>query len=285
MNNRITAATFSACITSKDALPKDDLPIIALVGRSNVGKSSLINSLTGRKELARTSSMPGKTLTINFYCINDSFYLVDLPGYGYAKASKTTRAKIQMMMDEFFQNCSNLKGIAQIVDIRHKPSTLDIQMHNWIKEQHFNGFVVLTKSDKLSNQQCAKMKSAISKDLRNVYLMTYSSKSLNGRDEFLDAIEKIIAGYEFKVIEPQRSKVLPDSDKNPESESNTKRPSLTGETPGHQQKNRNTDDSSSVHKPLNKNREGRLNNKSFNKVRRDNHPRKNNDLRKGKQEA
>lgn len=208
ITNRITSATFSACITNKEGLPKDDLPIVALVGRSNVGKSSLINSLTGRKELARTSSMPGKTLTMNFYCINDAFYIVDLPGYGYAKASKATRAKIQVMMDEFFVSCNNLRGVVQIVDIRHKPSTLDMQMHNWLRDQRRNGFMVLTKSDKLSNQQVIKMRSTISKEFRGIYTMVYSSKSLVGRDEFLDAIEKILAGYEFKVTEPKYTKPL-----------------------------------------------------------------------------
>ena len=211
ITSRITSAVFSACITNKDDLPKDDLPIIALVGRSNVGKSSLINSLTGRKELARTSSMPGKTLTMNFYCINDAFYLVDLPGYGFAKASKATRNKIQAMMDDFFNFCSNLKGVVQIVDIRHKPSPLDIQMHNWLKEQHLNGFVVMTKSDKLSNQQSIKMRSQILKEIRGTYTMVYSSKTLVGRDEFLDAVEKIIAGFEFKVVEPKKSAVVNDN--------------------------------------------------------------------------
>ncbi|MBR4330162.1 MAG: YihA family ribosome biogenesis GTP-binding protein [Candidatus Riflebacteria bacterium] len=216
ITSRITSAVFSACITNKDDLPKDDLPIIALVGRSNVGKSSLINSLTGRKELARTSSMPGKTLTMNFYCINDAFYLVDLPGYGFAKASKATRNKIQAMMDDFFNYCSNLKGVVQIVDIRHKPSPLDIQMHNWLKEQRLNGFVVLTKSDKLSNQQSIKMRSQILKEIRGTYTMVYSSKTLVGRDEFLDAIEKIIAGFEFKVVESKK----PDSNDEEEDSSN-----------------------------------------------------------------
>ncbi len=203
ITSRITSATFSACVTKKEDLPKDDLPIIALVGRSNVGKSSLINSLTGRKELARTSSMPGKTLTMNFYCINDAFYIVDLPGYGFAKASKATRNKIQLMMNDFFTSCNNLKGVVQIIDIRHKPSPLDIQMYNWLKEQHFNGFVVLTKIDKLSNQQVIKMRSLILNELTGIYSMLYSSKDVIGRDEFLDAIEKILAGYQFKIVEPK----------------------------------------------------------------------------------
>jgi len=236
ITSRITSAVFSACITNKDDLPKDDLPIIALVGRSNVGKSSLINSLTGRKELARTSSMPGKTLTMNFYCINDAFYLVDLPGYGFAKASKATRNKIQAMMDDFFNYCSNLKGVVQIVDIRHKPSPLDIQMHNWLKEQHLNGFVVLTKSDKLSNQQNIKMRSQILKEIRGTYTMAYSSKTLVGRDEFLDAVEKIIAGFEFKVVEPKRSvgvkENLSDDDTsdNQSAPQKTLRPKMNAET-------------------------------------------------------
>lgn len=199
MTIKITSATFSACITSKDGLPADDLPIVALVGRSNVGKSSLINALTGRKELARTSSMPGKTLTINFYCINEMFYLVDLPGYGYAKASKVTRARIQAMMNEFFAECKNLKGVVQVVDIRHKPSPLDIQMHEWIRDQKLNNFAVLTKADKLSNQQAIKMRNTILHDIKNVYTMFYSSKTLAGREEFLDAIEKVISGLEFKA--------------------------------------------------------------------------------------
>jgi GTP-binding protein len=198
MTIKITSATFSACITSKNELPKDNLPIVALVGRSNVGKSSMINSVTGRKELARTSSMPGKTLTINFYCINDAFYIVDLPGYGYAKASKATKTRIQQMMNEFFGECQNLKGVIQVLDIRHRPSTLDLQMRDWIIEQRFNGFVVLTKSDKLSNQQSIKMRNAISKDIGGAYMVPYSSKSVAGRDDFLDALEKVVAGFTFK---------------------------------------------------------------------------------------
>ena len=148
---------------------------------------------------------------MNFYCINDAFYLVDLPGYGYAKASKSTRNKIQLMMNDFFVNCSNLKGVVQIIDIRHKPMSLDIQMHNWLKEQHFNGFVVLTKIDKLSNQQCNKMKSMILKEINGSYSLLYSSKTCSGRDEFLDAIEKVIGGFEFKIIE-NKTRLDSDSD-------------------------------------------------------------------------
>jgi len=206
MTIKITSATFSACITSSSALPADELPVVALVGRSNVGKSSLINAITGRKELARTSSLPGKTLTINFYCINEAFYIVDLPGYGYAKASKVTRARIQSMMNEFFAECKNLKGVVQVLDIRHKPSPLDIQMQDWVRDQKFNHFVVLTKADKLSNQQALKMRTSITRDIKGTYSIFFSAKTFNGKDDFLDAIEKVIAGLEFKAGEGRQRK-------------------------------------------------------------------------------
>lgn len=230
MTIKITSATFSACITSSAALPADDLPIVALVGRSNVGKSSLINSITGRKELARTSSLPGKTLTINFYCINEAFYIVDLPGYGYAKASKVTRAKIQSMMNEFFSECKNLKGVVQVLDIRHKPSPLDVQMHDWVREQKFNHFAVLTKVDKLSNQQALKMRSSISRDIKGTYNILFSAKSANGRDDFLDAVEKVIAGLEFKASEP-RQRRAPQQDNRPKGRPPRNERPQTGDKP------------------------------------------------------
>ncbi len=227
MTIKITSATFSACITSKEGIPADDLPVVALVGRSNVGKSSLINSITGRKELARTSSLPGKTLTINFYCINEAFYIVDLPGYGYAKASKVTRARIQAMMNEFFAECKNLKGVVQILDIRHRPSPLDIQMHDWVREQKFNHFAVLTKADKLSNQQAMKMRSTIQQDIKGVYSIFFSAKTIGGRDEFLEAIEKVISGLEFKAPEQKQRQRMPRNDdrqqKNPQARSDRPR--------------------------------------------------------------
>ncbi|GAB4282180.1 MAG: hypothetical protein Kow0029_27660 [Candidatus Rifleibacteriota bacterium] len=198
MSLKITSANFAACITSKDGLPDDNLPIIALVGRSNVGKSSLINAIAGRKELARTSSLPGKTLTINFYNINEQFYIVDLPGYGYAKASKVTRQQIQRMMNEFFGECKNLKAVIQILDVRHKPSALDRQMHEWLRDQKFNYLSVITKTDKLSNQQVLKMKKVILKEMGLQFALMFSAKSLIGKEEFLDALEKILAGFQFK---------------------------------------------------------------------------------------
>lgn len=193
---KITSATFSACVTGSADLPKDGLPIIALVGRSNVGKSSLINTIACRRELAKTSSLPGKTLTINFYLINEEFYIVDLPGYGFAKASKITRQRIQEMMDEFFSECKTLKGIVQIMDIRHAPTPLDKQMFNWIRDGKINYLAVLTKSDKLTHQVNVKNQRQILKEFSIGAALLFSAKSGQGREEFLDAMKQIISGFE-----------------------------------------------------------------------------------------
>ncbi len=209
MTIKITSATFSACVVGKDGIPADNLPVIALVGRSNVGKSSLINTITGRRELARTSSLPGKTLTINYYCINDEFYLVDLPGYGYAKASKVTRQRIQNMMNEFFAESKNLKGVIQVLDIRHKPSPLDSQMQSWIRDQKLNSLAVLTKADKLSHQQVVKMRASIAKDLKLGYSMIFSAKTSAGKEDFLDAVEKVLTGLEIKSSDSKIRKPQP----------------------------------------------------------------------------
>jgi len=223
MTIKITSATFSACVVGKDGIPADNLPVIALVGRSNVGKSSLINTITGRRELARTSSLPGKTLTINYYCINEEFYLVDLPGYGYAKASKVTRQRIQSMMNEFFAESKNLKGVIQVLDIRHKPSPLDSQMQSWIHDQKLNSLAVLTKADKLSHQQVVKMRASIAKDLKLGYSMVFSAKTSAGKEDFLDAVEKVLAGLEIKSSESKIRKP------NPQPRQRNDRPQRAGE--------------------------------------------------------
>ncbi|HEY9069751.1 MAG TPA: ribosome biogenesis GTP-binding protein YihA/YsxC, partial [Candidatus Ozemobacteraceae bacterium] len=200
MTVQVTSAIFSACVTAKDALPADGLPIIALVGRSNVGKSSLINTLAGRRELAKTSSTPGKTLTINFYQFNEAFYIVDLPGYGYAKASKVTRERIQKMMDEFFESCSALKAVVQILDLRHAPSSLDKQMFRWIQDRGFRYLAVMNKADKLSNQQQARMFRQILKDLHaDAPAIVFSTQTSQGRDEVLEAFTRLASGEEVAI--------------------------------------------------------------------------------------
>lgn len=194
---KVTAAMFTACVTGAESLPADNLPVIAFVGRSNVGKSSLINTLVQRREMAKTSSTPGKTLTINFYLINEAFYIVDLPGYGYSKASKVTREKIQKMMDDFFEKCPNLKGILQIMDIRHPPSTLDKQMFFWLRERKINFLLVLNKSDKLGIQAVLRTQRQTMKDLRINRVIPFSSKTRQGREELLDTLGIMLEGGDF----------------------------------------------------------------------------------------
>lgn len=199
MTVKVTSAVFNACVTNKDALPTDGLPVIALVGRSNVGKSSLINTIAGRRELAKTSSTPGKTLTINFYQFNEAFYIVDLPGYGYAKASKITRERIQKMMDEFFEACPTLKAVVQIIDLRHAPSSLDKQMFKWIQDQNFNYLAILNKADKLSNQQQIRMFRQIMRDLRtDGPCIVFSAQTGQGKDDVLEAFVRLAAGEELQ---------------------------------------------------------------------------------------
>ena len=136
-------------------LPVHDKPEIALVGRSNVGKSSLINCLVGRKSLARTSGTPGKTQTVNYYLINDEFYIVDLPGYGYARASKTAQQAWSVLIDDYLHTTQSLAGICQLLDIRHKPSKEDVQMYEWILSCAAQPVIVATKADKLKRSQTA----------------------------------------------------------------------------------------------------------------------------------
>jgi GTP-binding protein len=135
---------------NKSQYPETDYPEVAFAGRSNVGKSSLINVLINRKRFARTSAKPGKTQTINFYSVNDSQMLVDLPGYGYAKVSKKEREKWGRMIEEYLNEREQLRDVILLVDIRHVPSQNDILMYNWIKECGFEGYVVATKADKIS---------------------------------------------------------------------------------------------------------------------------------------
>ena len=152
----IKKAELEAVAVKPSQYPEDNLTEIAFAGRSNVGKSSLLNLLTNRKSLARVSGSPGKTRTINFYRINDSFRIVDLPGYGYAKASKSLTQGWGEMMEKYLENRQNLKIVAQLVDIRHEPSKQDIQMYDYLKYYGLDGLVVLTKADKVSRNEMNK---------------------------------------------------------------------------------------------------------------------------------
>lgn len=180
---KIIKSDLHAVAVGPSQYPKDDLAEIAFAGRSNVGKSSFINSLINRANLARTSGKPGKTRTINFYIINDSFRLVDLPGYGYAHVSKTEREKWGVIIDEYLTTRENLKEIILIVDIRHEPSEQDLMMYNWIKSFGYDGIVIATKADKVGKTRYQKHIDVIKKKLdikdSNLIIPYSSEKKIN----------------------------------------------------------------------------------------------------------
>lgn len=145
----IKSTAFVTSAVRADQYPADDIPEVAFAGRSNVGKSSLINCLVQRKKLVRTSRTPGRTQLINFFVINDSFRFVDLPGYGYAKVSQSLRATWGPMVEAYLESRKNLKGVVEIMDLRHPPTPDDISLWGWLKEKHIPSIAVLTKADKL----------------------------------------------------------------------------------------------------------------------------------------
>lgn len=161
----IKKAELEAVAVKPSQYPEDNMIEIAFAGRSNVGKSSLLNLLTNRKSLARVSGSPGKTRTINFYRINDEFRIVDLPGYGYAKASKAEQATWGDMMEKYLENRQGLKVVAQLVDVRHAPSKQDLQMYDYLKYYGLDGLVILTKADKVSRNELNKNTAMIRKAL------------------------------------------------------------------------------------------------------------------------
>ncbi|MCC2252199.1 ribosome biogenesis GTP-binding protein YihA/YsxC [Virgibacillus sp. AGTR] len=171
---------------SEKQYPNDHLPEIALAGRSNVGKSSFINKLINRKNLARTSSKPGKTQTLNFYKINNGFYFVDVPGYGYAKVSKKEREKWGKMMEEYFEKRSSLKAVLLITDVRHEPTKDDIQMYDYLKHYELPVIVIATKLDKVPKSKRAKhikrTKSVLQMESDDV-LLPFSAETGEGKDQ------------------------------------------------------------------------------------------------------
>lgn len=182
-------------ITSK--LPETGQPEFAFAGKSNVGKSSLINALMNRKAYARTSSQPGKTQTINFYHINDAFYYVDLPGYGYAKVAEEVKAKWGKMIERYLHGSRELRYVFLLVDIRHDPSANDRQMYQWIVEQGFSPVVIATKLDKIKRSQAAKQAKAIRTGLnmkKDGLLIPFSAETKAGREEIWELIDQAIAG-------------------------------------------------------------------------------------------
>ena len=181
-------------ITSK--LPDNDLPEIAFAGKSNVGKSSLINGLLNRKSLARTSAQPGKTQTINFYNVNKNLYFVDLPGYGYAKVSVEIRAKWGKMIERYLHGSPQLKKVFLLIDIRHVPSENDCMMYDWIVDNGYEPVIICTKLDKIRRSQVQKNLKLIREKLDLVpgtTMIPFSAQTKQGRDEIWNLIEETLA--------------------------------------------------------------------------------------------
>ena len=177
-------------ITSK--LPDNMLPEIAFAGKSNVGKSSLINGIMNRKSLARTSSQPGKTQTINFYNVNEVFYLVDLPGYGYAKANQEVKAQWGKMIERYLHSSKQLKAVFLLIDIRHDPSANDKQMYDWVLHNGFSPIIIATKLDKIKRSQVQKQVKAIKQGLqveKGTLVIPFSAETKQGREEIWSVIE------------------------------------------------------------------------------------------------
>lgn len=182
-------------ITSK--LPENEKPEIAFAGKSNVGKSSLINALMNRKSYARISATPGKTQTINFYNINEELYLVDLPGYGYAKVSKSVTESWGSMMETYFQNRQGLVKVIQLVDIRHAPSRQDVEMYQYLRHYGLDGLVVATKADKVSRNEMQKCIRQIRGTLnlsQEDRVIPVSSLKRTGQEDLLSEMEALLEG-------------------------------------------------------------------------------------------
>lgn len=191
----IKEAELEAVAVKVAQYPEDCMAEIAFAGRSNVGKSSLLNLLTNRKSLARVSSSPGKTRTINFYKVNGAFRIVDLPGYGYAKVSKDMTKDWGNMMEEYFQNRTGLKKVIQLVDVRHAPSQQDVQMYEYLRHYGLDGIVVATKADKVSKNELQKCMSVIRKTLElgaDDMVIPVSALKRTGQDRLLDQMEKLV---------------------------------------------------------------------------------------------
>jgi GTP-binding protein len=189
---KVTSAEFVKSAFERSHWANDNRPEIAFLGRSNVGKSSLINSLLGRKGLARTSNTPGRTQSINFFLINESFYFVDLPGYGYARVSKSMRSDWGKMAEEYLSERETLAICIQLVDVRHEPTRLDKQLHEWLTFNKKPFIIAATKSDKLSSNQLRKNLATIENELSDSRVIAYSSVTGKGRDALWEAINEAV---------------------------------------------------------------------------------------------
>ena len=191
-------------ITSK--LPENIHPEVAFAGKSNVGKSSLINGLMNRKSLARTSSQPGKTQTINYYNINDEIYFVDLPGYGYAQANEHVKAQWGKMIEDYLHKSSQLKAVFLLIDIRHDPSANDKQMYDWVLHNGFSPIIIATKLDKIKRSQVAKQVKLVRQGLgmeKDGILIPFSAETKQGKDEIWTLIESLMGNAPQQLEEAE----------------------------------------------------------------------------------
>lgn len=192
---KITSSDLAVMATRRSQYPEDERPEFLLVGRSNVGKSSFINSLLERKNLAYVSGHPGKTQTLNFYLVNQDFYLIDVPGYGFAQVGFQKQQKFGMMIEEYLEKRSNLKRVFMLVDFRHKPSKDDLLMYHFLKYYKIPVTVVATKADKVGTSKFEKNKKLLLETLDLVMgddLVVYSSVTKRGREEVLKRIEDLV---------------------------------------------------------------------------------------------
>ena len=175
-------------------LPENTLPEIAFAGKSNVGKSSLINALMNRKNYARTSAQPGKTQTINFYNINEELYFVDLPGYGYATVAQSVKEKWGKMIENYLHSSKQLKAVFLLIDIRHEPSANDKNMYQWVLAQGYQPIIIATKLDKINRSQILKHVKMIKTGLdvlKDTIVIPFSASSKQGREEIYDLIDRL----------------------------------------------------------------------------------------------
>ena len=192
---KIIKSELDAVAAKPSQYPEDVLPEVAFAGRSNVGKSSLLNLITNRRKLAKVSGSPGKTRTINFYLMNDTFRIVDLPGYGYAKVSRSMSDNWGEMMETYLENRQGLMKVIQLVDIRHKPTAQDVQMYDYLRYYGLDGIVVATKADKVSRNEMQKNISVIRKTLdlgKEDKVIPISSLKRTGYGVLLDEIERLL---------------------------------------------------------------------------------------------
>lgn len=192
---KIINPTLEKIAVKREQYPENNLPEFALAGRSNVGKSSLINSLVNRKNLARTSSKPGKTRTVNFYNVDEKFRLVDLPGYGYAAVSKSEKDDWGKTIETYLSSRENLKEVILLLDIRHEPNDNDLMMYNWILESGFSGFVIATKLDKIGKSRLQQHIKVIANKLGiedRKKIIYYSAETKENRDFVYKFIEERI---------------------------------------------------------------------------------------------